>query len=114
MGIWYLDFLRLFVILLASLLGFACIYYIILLLKDAVNYLKEKIRYGKIEGTIIDKDKEIAIGMPMMYPYMFYVIIQKEKDGKVVTRRLDINEFFFDTLEIGDTIKKENFSIVKL
>lgn len=93
------------------ILGTLVIYFA--MLKNAIKYWIRCIKYGKKEGKIINKDKEVAIVPAPLPPYVFYIDIQKEVDGKVLTRKLYIGEEEYKEFNIGDSIKKDRFKPAK-
>ncbi len=83
------------------------------LLGKDIKYLAEKQRYGKIEGTITRKYKELGIKVGPVAPYEYYFELQKETKDGVISRSFLVSEFNYNKYEVGDKIKKETFKVIQ-
>ena len=89
------------------------VYMIYYYVSQDYKYYKEVYKYGKIEGKVINKEKEIFLGARgMIPPYQYYLEIEKELDGQSLTRRVYISEKEYSNFNIGDYIKKEKHSAI--
>lgn len=90
-----------------------CLIFMTYVLDKQVRYLIAKHKYGKTEGTIINKYKELGVRVGPVPPYDYYFEIEKETNGEKITRKIMVSEFEYEKYEIGDKILKESFKVMK-
>ena len=79
---------------------------------EDVKYYKEAKAYGKNEGEIIKKDYEIVLRSAPIPPFDYYFEIQKEEDGKKITRKLYVQKEDYIKFNVGDHIIKEKHEAI--
>lgn len=113
----YSEYITISIIYLLGGIALTTLLYIMYIyITEDINYYKRNFKYGKIEGKVINKDKDFILNLVRQGPYppfQYYLEIEKEVDGEKLTRQLYVNENEYEKFNLGDSIKKERFKHVE-